>query len=54
MKCPKCGTSMKKIKERGSIIILVILLCCGLIPGVIYYAAGFKKRLVCKNSECGN
>lgn len=48
--CPnlRCGyTGKADIKQRGSILLLIILFCFFVIPGIIYLLIGFKKEYYC-------
>jgi hypothetical protein len=52
LKCPNCGHRGQPIqKARGNWIVLIVLFCLWIVPGLIYLLAyhGFKK--VC--SKCG-
>ena len=49
----RCGYKGKaKMKQNGSVLLLIILLLLGVIPGLLYLAFGFRKEYLCP--QCNN
>lgn len=50
--CPNCGSRSPRVRTRkGSIIVLIVLLCFGVLPGLLY--AILNDGYVWKCSSCG-
>jgi len=49
---PECGYVGKpRRKDKGSILVALFLLCCGIVPGIVYLAATSGCRYYCP--KCG-
>ncbi len=51
--CPKCGHYAKpELKSRGSVLLVLLLLCAFIVPGILYALIFSGYKAVCAN--CGN